>query len=102
MNRQTAIAKLQELASKTELTEQVEGPSDTRVDEVSEMPLMQRIEAVRKHVEDLSSSFGVELKPDSLAVPVPVELLTEIINRICILESVVPSPVEFIIPSPEL
>ena len=94
MNRQTAIAKLEELASKTELTEPatpIEQP------EQEELPLIQRIEAVRKHVEDISKSLGVELRPDSLAVPIPVELLTEIINRLLVLESINP-PIEFIKP----
>jgi len=94
MDKNTAINKLRELADSM--------PEVPEVSQVSEEPMKypmaitERIEAIRKSVEVMSESVGVKIGPDSLAVPIPVELLQEMVRRLVSLEDRTPTAVEFI------
>jgi hypothetical protein len=94
MDKNTAINKLRELADSM--------PEVSEVSQVSEEPMKypmaitERIEAIRKSVEVMSESVGVKIGPDSLAVPIPVELLQEMVRRLVSLEDRTPTAVEFI------
>ncbi len=101
MNRQSVIDKLKDLADRTEISDPQPVSQDEQGVAGDSDSLLNRIEEVRRKVENLSSSLGVELKPDSLAVPVPVELLIEIVKRIHTLESLSPPVVEFVDPTQE-
>ena len=61
-------------------------------EEAQEMPasarsgFVEKVEGVRKSVEDMATSLGVSIGPGSLAVPIPVELLKNIVERLLSLE----------------
>jgi L-cysteine desulfidase len=47
---------------------------------------VEKVEGIRKSVEDMATSLGVSIGPGSLAVPIPVELLKNIVERLLSLE----------------
>jgi hypothetical protein len=91
MDPATAIAKLKELSEKVALAE-VEGRNadaaeiDAEIARAKEATFAEKIEAVRKSVEDMATALGVEVTADSFAVPIPIELLSNIVNRLLSLE----------------
>lgn len=58
--------------------------------------LVDRIESSRKLCDTLAQSMGVKLTDDSLAVPIPIDLLQAIVEKLHSLEARIEPAVEFI------
>ena len=99
MDRETAITKLRQMAERNPLTDTKapalgdDGPADEPIGET----FAQVAERMRLRVDKLAASMGVELKEDSLAMPVPIDLLEAIVVRLNSLSDANP-PVEFLPP----
>ena len=96
MDKNTAINKLRELADTIPEVSEVGSEGGFVQPQKYPPSITEKIEAIRKSVEDMSRSMGVEVGPESLAVPIPVELLQEMIRRIVSLEDRVQPAIEFI------
>jgi hypothetical protein len=96
MDKNTAINKLRELAETIPDRPLSSEDEFVKPPEKYPPPITERIEAIRKSIEDMSESMGVKVGPDSLAVPIPVELLQEMVRRLVSLEERVPPAVEFL------
>jgi hypothetical protein len=92
MNTDLLIAKLTELKEKVGHQEE-----EREQDQSGDLDnFVQKVEGVRKSIESMATALGVTVRPDSLAVPVPIEVLANIVERLISLEDRAVPAVEFI------